>query len=89
MKKTRELHGKDERKRHFVELFCSYIAEDDENFSIIKFDPNRIHWAQVLINIKLKYTEAIVDRTEQNTLIVTMKIKVNQFYCVILTVRQG
>jgi len=41
---------------------------------VIKPDPNRIHWAQILTNTKLKNTEVITNNSQ--ILTVTIKIKV-------------
>jgi len=52
-----------------------YVVEDEENFLVIKPDSNRINWAQVLINTKLKSTEATENRMNENTLTVTIRQK--------------
>lgn len=54
----------------------SYIAEDEENFILISPDYNKIHWAQILVNVKLKNTEAVIDRADPRVLIVAIKVKV-------------
>ena len=56
----------------FVEetKFCSYIAEDDENFLLITPDPNKIYSAKVLMNVKLKDIEVVVDKSSSKRLVI-------------------
>jgi len=71
----------DHRKLHLcnikdqLDIKQGYFAEDEENLIILTLDSNKLHWAKIHTNIKLRNVEVIVDRTNPYNLILNAKSK--------------